>query len=101
MPLVDVGSASSLPAGSVTEVIVSGRLYAICNLDGRLHAIDGVCLHRGGPLGHGQIHDGHIVCPFHLWEFDCRTGEYDYDPSQRLATFEVKVENDRILLQVP
>jgi nitrite reductase (NADH) small subunit len=101
MPLVDVGSASSLPAGSVTEVIVSGRLYAICNVDGSLHALDGVCLHRGGPLGHGQLHGGRIVCPFHLWEFDCRTGEYDYDPSQRLATFEVKVENDRILLQVP
>jgi nitrite reductase/ring-hydroxylating ferredoxin subunit len=101
MPLVDVGSISSLPAGSVTEVVVAGRPYAICNLDGELRAVDGVCIHRGGPLGHGQLHDGYIVCPFHLWEFDCRTGEYDYDPTRRLRTFDVKVEEGRILLQVP
>ena len=56
---------------------------------------------RGGPLGQGQIHDGRVVCPYHLWEFDCTTGEYDYDPTKRVPTFEVKVEDGDIYLQVP
>ena len=66
-----------------------------------VRALSGVCLHRGGPLGQGQIHAGHVVCPYHLWEFDCATGAYDYDPTKRVPTFEVKVEDGDILLQVP
>ncbi len=101
MPLVPVGKLSALPPGSVMEAMVGDHPYAVCNLGGTLHAIDGVCLHQGGPLGQGQMHEGRVVCPYHLWEFDCRTGEYDYDPARRVATFDVHVENDRILLQVP
>ena len=101
MPLIRVGKLSALPPDSVMEVLVDDRPYAVCNVAGEIRALDGVCLHRGGPLGQGQIHDGRVVCPYHLWEFDCRTGEYDYDPTRRVATFEVKLEGDDILLQVP
>ena len=80
---------------------VNHHPYAICNVEGTIRALDGACIHRGGPLGMGQIHDGRIVCPFHMWEFDCRTGEYDYDPTQRVATYEVRIEGDEILVQVP
>jgi|SRR5579885_2477635 len=101
MPLVKVASLSALPKDSVMEVIVEGQPYAVCNVGGTLRALSGVCLHRGGPLGQGQIHDGRIVCPYHLWEFDCATGEYDSDPTLRVPTFEVKVEGGDIFLQVP
>jgi len=100
MPFVAVGKLSSLPPESVMEVLVDGRPYAICRVGASVHALNGVCLHRGGPLGQGQIHDGRVVCPFHLWEFDCRTGEYEYDPTKSVATYEVKLEGDEILLQV-
>lgn len=101
MPLIRVGKLSDLPPESVMEVMVGEQPYAICRLGSEVHALNGICLHRAGPLGQGQIHDGHVVCPYHLWEFDCRTGEYDYDPSRRVATYEVRVESDEILLQVP
>ena len=32
------------------------------------------CPHRGAPLAHGALHHHTIVCPWHAWEFDCRTG---------------------------
>ena len=101
MPFVKVANRSALPPDSVIEVMVDDSPYAVCNLAGEIRALSGICIHRGGPLGQGQIHDGHIVCPYHLWEFDCRTGEYDYDPSKRVPTFAVRVEGDDIFLQVP
>src|SRR3954462_2143847 len=101
MPSIKVATLADLPPNTVKEVLVGHQPYAICNVDGTVRALSGVCIHRGGPLGQGQIHDGHIVCPFHLWEFDCTTGEYDYDPSRRVATFEVKGEDGDILLQGP
>jgi nitrite reductase/ring-hydroxylating ferredoxin subunit len=101
MAFQKVAQLSALPPGSVTEVMVDGQPYAICNVGGAVRALSGVCVHRGGPLGQGQIHEGRVVCPFHLWEFDCVTGENDFDPSKRVPTFEVKVEGDDVLLQLP
>jgi len=101
MPFVKVAALSALPPGSVTEVLVAGHPYALCNVDGVVRALNGVCIHRGGPLGQGQIHEGCVVCPFHLWEFDCSTGEYDFDPSKRVATYAVKVEGDDIWIEAP
>jgi nitrite reductase/ring-hydroxylating ferredoxin subunit len=101
MPSIKVATLSELPPDSVKEVLVGHQPYAICNVGGVVRALSGVCIHRGGPLGHGQIHEGRIVCPFHMWEFDCATGEYNYDPAKRLPTFEVSVEGEDVFLQVP
>jgi nitrite reductase (NADH) small subunit len=101
MPFIKVGAVSDVPEDSVMEVTVGEDLYAICNLGGTLHALSGVCLHQGGPLGQGQIAGGRVICPWHAWEWDCRTGENPDDPAERVATFEVKVEGGDILLQVP
>lgn len=101
MPFIPVAKLSALPPDSVLEVMVGDRPFAICNAGGAITALDGVCIHRGGPLGQGQVHDGRLMCPYHLWEFDCRSGAYAGDPAKGVAVYEVKVEGDEILLQVP
>jgi len=101
MPFLKVGTLAQLPPDSVMEVMVGDQPYAVCHTAGAIRALSGICLHRGGPLGQGQIHDGCVVCPYHLWEFDCVTGEYDYDSTKRVPTFEVKVEDGEIYIQVP
>ena len=96
-----VGTLADLPAESAMEVMVGDQPYAICHTGGAVHALSGVCIHRGGPLGQGPIHDGRVVCPYHMWEFDCVTGEYDYDATRRAPVFDVKVADGDIYLQVP
>ncbi len=101
MALVKVGSVSRLEPDSVTEVAVGGEYYAICNAGGRITALGGTCIHRGGPLGHGAIQGNHVYCPWHMWGFDCSTGEYDRDPGLKMPTFPVRIEGDDILLDLP
>jgi nitrite reductase (NADH) small subunit len=101
MALIPVARLSALPPESVLEVMVDGQPYAICRTGGAVTALDGVCPHRGGPLGQGQIHEGRVICPYHLWEFDCRSGECLFDPAKSVAAYEVTLEDDNILLQVP
>ena len=101
MAFVRVGSLVALPPGQVMEAEVGGNTYAICNLDGALTAFDGTCPHAGGPLGQGNIDAGRLVCPWHAWEYDCRTGINDYDDNVKLAAFPVKIEGDDILIDVP
>jgi nitrite reductase (NADH) small subunit len=99
MPFVKVAKLSQLPPGTVYEAMIGGHPYAICNVEGVVRALDGVCPHHGGPLGEGQLCEGRVVCPFHLWEFDCVTGEYDFDPTRRVPVYPVRVEGDDILIE--
>lgn len=100
MAFIPVAKLSTVPPDSVLEVLVGDQPYAICNTRGAITALNGVCIHRGGPLGQGQIHDGRVMCPYHFWEFDCRSGTCSFDPTLGVTTYEVKVEGDDILLQV-
>ena len=101
MPFVKVATLADVPENSVTEVSVEGNYYAICNVRGSIHALSGVCNHQGGPLGQGQIADGHLICPWHAWEFDCRTGANCDAPGGGVATYPVRLEGDEILVQGP
>ncbi len=100
MGFVRIGKQEELPAGSVVEIVLDGQPYAICNAGGQFYALDGVCPHSGGPLGEGALHDFMLVCPWHAWEFDCRSGANDFDPDVKVATFPVKVEEGEILIDV-
>ena len=101
MGLVKVGSLSQLPAGSVMEASIGEDRFAICNVDGRIHALTGTCPHRGGPLGQGAMNGVNLTCPWHAWEFDCRTGEHDYNPALKIATFTAQVSGDDIMIDIP
>jgi nitrite reductase (NADH) small subunit len=101
MAFVKVGSLSQLPPGSVAEVEIAGRAIALCNSGGSVYALDGTCPHEGGPLGQGALHDHMLVCPWHAWEYDCRSGENDFDPTICVKTFPVRVDGDDILVDVP
>jgi nitrite reductase/ring-hydroxylating ferredoxin subunit len=82
------------------EAVVGERPYAVCNVDGEVHAIDGLCPHHQGPLAQGALHGNMVVCPWHAWEFDCRTGENDRSPEANVRSIPVKVEGGDILIDV-
>ena len=95
MVAICVGRVSELPSGRMSQVRANGQDYAICNVDGEIYAVHGVCPHRGAPLAYGALHQHTIVCPWHAWEFDCRTGSGDCGD---VTTARVSVTGDRIYL---
>jgi nitrite reductase/ring-hydroxylating ferredoxin subunit len=101
MPFFTIGSISAFPMGEMREVTVANEPYAICNVAGELHAIRGICPHQRGPLGQGALHGKMVVCPWHAWEFDCITGEHDYNPSIKVDKVKLIVEGDQVLLDLP
>lgn len=101
MARVRIASLAEIPPGQMFEYRQGGDRFLVCNVEGTLHAIDGTCPHRGGPLFHGAMHGPMVVCPWHAWEFDCRTGAYDYNPELRLARFRVEVKDTDVYLEIP
>src|SRR5260221_4435491 len=100
MALVKVGPASKLPPGSMLEFRTGDRQVAICNVGGQFHAIDNECPHHGGPLAQGALHGKMVVCPFHAWEFDCTTGECDFNPAIQVKRYTMKVEGGELFVDM-
>ena len=101
MSFVKVASLAAFPPGSLMEAVVGPDSYAVCNVDGEVHALEGICLHAGGPLGQGALHGDTLVCPWHAWEYNCRTGVCLLSEDLQLAKFPVKIEGGDVFIDVP
>jgi nitrite reductase (NADH) small subunit len=98
---VRIASASELPAnGEAREFVAGEKTICLANCEGALSAMDNVCLHRGGPLGQGVIEDGKVICPWHGWQYDPRTGEAAHNPAAKVAVYPIKVEGDDVLVEI-
>ena len=96
-----VGSKADLPNDNEAKEFTAGeKVVCIANVDGACWAVDNVCLHRGGPLGQGVVMDGKIICPWHGWMWDPKTGEAGHSSSVKIATYPLKVEGDDVLVDV-
>lgn len=62
-------------------------------------AVSNVCAHQGGPLGEGKIVDGCVTCPWHGFQFDPDTGRAPAPYTDRVATYEVRVRDGRVLVR--
>lgn len=88
------------PAGNATEVIVGDKTVCLANVNGEISAMDNVCPHRGGPLGQGMVENGKIICPWHAWTFDVKTGVAEHSPQVKVEVYEVKVEGEDVLAKL-
>jgi len=99
--LVTVARVEDVPPGSVVHVEADGEEIALTNRDGNFYAVQGACLHLGGPLGEGKIDvDEYLTCPWHGWKYDVTTGKNDFDLAIQLKTYEVHVEDGQIKVAV-
>jgi nitrite reductase/ring-hydroxylating ferredoxin subunit len=71
-----LGSASTLRAQLPRLIDVHGARLRVVELGGELRAHTTVCPHLGGPLEETVPDaDGCVVCPWHGYCFDLRTGK--------------------------
>lgn len=77
-------------------VMIRGTDVAVMRDGDRVHALGGVCPHRGGQIADGTVVNHSAVCPQHLWDFDLRTGISTTNPRDRLPRFEARVRDGRV-----
>ena len=101
MPLLKLTTESELPAeGEAKEFELAGKTICVANVGGTITAMDNLCLHMGGPLGQGYIEGNKLVCPWHGWEYDPKTGQMEDDPKTKLAVYPIKIENGDVMLDI-
>ena len=100
-PNVAVARVADIPPGTTKRVVIDGVEVLICNVDGRLHAIEDVCTHDGGQLDQGELEGNRIMCPRHGAYFDVETGAALTLPAiLPVRTFELRVEGDEVFVRV-
>ena len=92
--------AAEVSPGQCRAVEVEGKLIALFNVDGKFHAIDNTCAHRGGPLGEGELDGNVVTCPWHGWQFDVMTGRCATNPAAKVAKYNVKMEGDSVFVEI-
>ena len=98
---VRICSQSELPGtGEVREFTAEGRAFCVANLNGTISVLDGVCPHEGGPLGEGSIEDGRVVCPWHGYAFDLRTGVSEQDSELKADVLAASVIEGELRVKV-
>ncbi|NLT05853.1 MAG: Rieske (2Fe-2S) protein [Solirubrobacterales bacterium] len=113
-----VARAADLADGERMIVEVGGRSIGIFNVGGEYYGLLNRCPHQGAEMCKGQIggtvsssvpgeyhYDAGrklLMCPWHGWEFDIRTGQSYIDPTgTRLRAFGIDVEPGAKLVEGP
>jgi nitrite reductase (NADH) small subunit len=98
---VRICSVAEAPAeGNVAEAEADGVPVCLARIKGELSAVDNICPHRAGPLGQGWVEGNSVVCPWHSWTFDTRTGEAEWPVKDRIAVFPLRVEGENVLVDI-
>jgi len=96
-----VAKTEEVPEGERLIVEVAGRKIGVFNLEGSYYALLHRCPHLGGPLCEGEVlglfyaptpgdirfnaDEQYLICPWHGWEFDIKTGQSWWDPTRTRA----------------
>lgn len=97
-----MGPASAASETAPLPAEVDGYSIIVLRCGGNLYAIEDRCTHDGESLAGALIEDCQAICPRHGARFCLRTGEALTPPAyEPVRTFNVKVENERILVEPP
>ena len=98
---VKVAKANEIEPNYCKLVEVQGKKIALFNVDGKFHAIDNTCTHRGGPLSEGELAGDEVTCPWHGARFKVTSGEVLRPPApQGVNSYKVRLNGPDIELEL-
>ena len=85
---------SKVPAGKKIKITVDGRPICLVNIDNTFHAVSNSCPHLGESLSNGTLNYlGEIVCPWHSYRFNLKSGEEAMRRCKDLKIYRVTEED--------
>ncbi|MBA3909589.1 MAG: nitrite reductase (NAD(P)H) small subunit [Rhodobacter sp.] len=96
---LDIGALEEIPLqGARVLKTPKGCVAVFRAADDHVFALDDRCPHKGGPLSEGIVHGHSVTCPLHNWVFDMTSGQAQGADEGRVATYAVRVQAGRVLL---
>lgn len=101
MGWINAAAVQDLEGREVLGLVCNGQEIALYRLEDAYYATQNICTHQHAHLSEGYVVEDCIECPLHQALFDIRTGKARGGVAKiDLKTYPVKVEGDRILVQL-
>lgn len=112
---IELGEREELAKGTMKQVTIEKREILFARVGDRYYAADNRCPHMGGRLSEGSLEGTVVTCPRHGSQFDLSNGQVvrwlktagiistvgkALKPPRRLKVYQVKVEGDRVMIEV-
>ena len=111
---IEVAKTEELKSRTMKMVMAEGREILLARVGDKYFATDDRCPHMKGDLSQGKLEGTVVTCPRHGSRFDITSGQVIrwlkggiissigkvLKAPRPLTTYNVKVENDRILLEI-
>ena len=102
MPEYDVAPLSDVPEDEAREYTVGGREIVLCNVEGEIYALQGMCSHEELPLDGGEVDGSTLICNWHGATYDICTGRATGLPAtEPLQVYETRVDDGRVFVTIP
>jgi nitrite reductase/ring-hydroxylating ferredoxin subunit len=75
MAFVRVARMEDIPDGQTRFFELPSGPVLLANYQGSIYAVSGICSHQLKPLAGAAMLGPLIDCPWHNFQFDCRTGK--------------------------
>ena len=80
-------------------VIIGSQRICLVLHDDKLLAIEDKCSHNGESLSKGTVnYVGEVVCPWHGYRFNLKTGRESGERSRDLVTYPVKEDEEGVFI---
>lgn len=80
---------------------VDGNHLAVFRHEDGYYACDNRCPHMGYPLSEGSVRDGVLICHWHHWEFDLKTGGCFLTNGDDVASFPMEERQGLLFVGIP
>ena len=85
---------STINAGTTRLLIVHQKRICLARVENQFYAVEDKCSHNGESLSKGSINYlGEVVCPWHGYRFQLKTGKEGEERSRDLETYPIKTDD--------
>ncbi len=94
-------ATDAVPGGEMVAVPRGDGDVVVCRMGDDFYVLEDRCPHANGPLSMGNFSPPHLVCPWHAWEFDCRSGQSIHSDHAANQRYPVEIRQARICAEFP
>lgn len=97
---VEITALDRVPESGVLKVKVEGISLILNRQGANVSCYRNACSHLEYPIDMGKVSNGIITCPFHKFRYELDTGKCLNAPGDSLESYPVKIEGDRVFVEI-
>lgn len=84
----------------IQKVKVAGKAIVIIGFEDDLYALGSTCPHAGAELSGGWCKDGKLICPFHRYSYDLKTGKGSSGQNDYVDRYPVEIREGEVYVGI-